>query len=103
MQITFRPLCVCCVCVNAAPDACWQLKKGESLPSINVWLVDLATLTWSAVKTSGKVPCARGGHSVRDCRCRQCGHFQQENVEHACRRATAAAGWGLGVECGIPR
>jgi hypothetical protein len=46
---------------------CLQLKKGESLPPINVWLVDLATLRWSALPTSGDVPCARGGHTVSSC------------------------------------
>ncbi|WIA35517.1 hypothetical protein OEZ86_003944 [Tetradesmus obliquus] len=41
-----------------------KLKKGESLPPISVWLVDLATLRWSALPTSGTVPCARGGHTA---------------------------------------
>jgi hypothetical protein len=37
------------------------------MPPISVWLVDLATLRWSALPTSGDVPCARGGHTVSSC------------------------------------
>eukprot|EP00879_Flechtneria_rotunda_P022424 GHRR01023674.1.p1 GENE.GHRR01023674.1~~GHRR01023674.1.p1 ORF type:complete len:430 (+),score=138.99 GHRR01023674.1:183-1472(+) len=41
-----------------------KLKKGESLPQMPVWVVDLATMQWSSLTTNGDVPCSRGGHSA---------------------------------------
>jgi hypothetical protein len=42
-----------------------QLKKGASLPPLPVWVVDLDSLTWTPLATTGQVPSARGGHTVR--------------------------------------
>jgi hypothetical protein len=41
-----------------------QMKKGEKLPLLPVWVVDLDTMTWTSLATTGDIPTARGGHSV---------------------------------------
>ncbi len=42
-----------------------KLRRGEPLPRMAAWLLDPRSLTWTALSTSGDIPCARGGHSVR--------------------------------------
>lgn len=41
-----------------------KLKKHEKLPPLPVWVVDLDTMTWTSLATTGDVPTARGGHTA---------------------------------------
>lgn len=41
-----------------------QLKKNEKLPPLPVWVVDLDTMSWTSLATTGDIPTARGGHTV---------------------------------------
>jgi hypothetical protein len=47
------------------PLLCPQLKKGEALPAMPAWVVDLDAMTWTPLDTTGQLPTARGGHTVR--------------------------------------
>jgi len=41
-----------------------QPKKGQKLPPLPVWVVDLDNMSWTSLVTTGDIPTARGGHSV---------------------------------------
>lgn len=50
-----------------APRCCCrflQMRKHDKLPPLPVWVVDLDTMTWTSLATTGDIPTARGGHSV---------------------------------------
>lgn len=39
-------------------------KKGQKLPPLPVWVVDLDNMSWTSLVTTGDIPTARGGHSA---------------------------------------
>lgn len=70
VYLLLRCACVCCVFLQmhllTLPLLLLpQLKKGEKLPLLPVWVVDLDTMTWTSLVTTGDIPTARGGHTVR--------------------------------------
>jgi hypothetical protein len=58
------------------------MKKGEKLPLLPVWVVDLDTMTWTSLATTGNIPTARGGHTVSSSRARKQSTWQLAASSH---------------------